>query len=167
MAALCVFLTAACGYDYKDKRIPNNLVLAMAFLGIGWRLLDGELQGMIFYLAQTAAVMVLFYPLFKIGSVGAGDVKLLGVTAGYLPFGKVLVFLFCSLLAAAVISVFKMWRGHIFRERIRYLCRYLQEGMTAGKWKLYLEAETDKRRVGICLSGPVLISVLMYLGGVY
>ncbi len=42
LAALCVFLTAACGYDYKDKRIPNNLVLAMAFLGIGWRLLDGN-----------------------------------------------------------------------------------------------------------------------------
>ena len=30
LAALCVFLTVACGYDYRDKRIPNHLLIWMA-----------------------------------------------------------------------------------------------------------------------------------------
>lgn len=64
--------------------------------------------------------------------------KLLGVTAGYLPAEKILVFLFCSLLVAAMISLAKIWK------------------------------RDGKRRGGaVCLSGPVLVSVLLFLGGVY
>lgn len=165
MVALCVILAAACGYDYRDKRIPNYLVLLAAFLGVGWQSWDAGFSGALSYLGQAMLVMALLYPFFKIGGLGAGDVKLLGVTAGYLPFGKVLVFLFCSLLIAAMISVVKMWKDHIFRERMRYLSAYLEQVVRTGRWKFY-QAEC-KFSMGIRMSGPVFISVLLYLGGVY
>ena len=69
MAALCVILTAACCYDYKDNRIPNYLVLLAAFLGMGWQAWDDGLFGVLFYAGQAALVMALLYPFFKIGGL--------------------------------------------------------------------------------------------------
>ena len=138
LVALCVFLVAACGYDYKERRIPNYLILWMAITGVGWRLWNERAPWLPGYLGQAMFVMAILYPFFKIRGLGAGDVKLLGVTAGYLPAEKILVFLFCSLLVAAMISLAKIWK------------------------------RDGKRRGGaVCLSGPVLVSVLLFLGGVY
>ena len=138
LAALCVFLVAACGYDYKERRIPNYLILWMAITGVGWRLWNERAPGLPGYLGQAVLVMAVLYPFFKVRGLGAGDVKLLGVTAGYLPAQKILAFLFCSLLVAAMIS----------------LARYLKKG-------------GERRNSCVCLSGPVLISILLFLGGVY
>ena len=138
LAALCVFLAAACGYDYRQRRIPNYVILGMTIAGIGWRMYDERAPGALWYLGQAVLVMAVLYPFFKTGGLGAGDVKLMGVTAGYLPAEKILGFLFCSLLVAAMISLAKIWK------------------------------RDGKRRGGaVCLSGPVLVSVLLFLGGVY
>nr|WP_321152570.1 A24 family peptidase [uncultured Acetatifactor sp.] len=134
MAALCVFLAAACGYDYRQRRIPNYVILGMTIAGIGWRMYDERAPGALWYLGQAVLVMAVLYPFFKTGGLGAGDVKLIGVTAGYLPAEKILGFLFCSLLVAALISLFKILR---------------------------------KAKGGVRLAGPVLVSILLFLGGVY
>ena len=167
MAALCILLTAACGYDYRRKKIPNFLIAFMAVIGVGWRFWESGIYGALSYFGETVLIMSLLYPFFKIGSIGAGDVKLLGVSAGYLPFSKILIFLFISLLISAMFSLLKMWKESNIRERLRYLTAYLADVAKSGRWKLYLENETEKRAVGICLSGPVLMSILLYLGGVY
>ena len=167
MAALCILLTAACGYDYRRKKIPNFLIAFMAVLGVGWRFRESGICGALSYLGETALIMSLLYPFFKIGSIGAGDVKLLGVSAGYLPSSKILIFLFFSLLISAMISLLKMWKESNMRERLRYLAAYLADVTRSGRWKLYLENEKERRSAGICLSGPVLMSILLYLGGVY
>lgn len=134
LAALCVFLAAACGYDYRQRRIPNYVILGMTIAGIGWRMYDERAPGALWYLGQVVLVMAVLYPFFKTGGLGAGDVKLMGVTAGYLPAEKILGFLFCSLLVAALISLFKILR---------------------------------KAKGGVRLAGPVLVSILLFLGGVY
>ena len=134
LAALCVFLAAACGYDYRQRRIPNYVILGMTIAGIGWRMYDERAPGALWYLGQAVLVMAVLYPFFKTGGLGAGDVKLMGVTAGYLPAEKILGFLFCSLLVAALISRFKILR---------------------------------KAKGGVRLAGPVLVSILLFLGGVY
>ena len=167
LAALCVFLTAACGYDYRDKRIPNHLLIWMAILGVGWRFRNQGVPGALSYLGQAALIVAFLYPFFKIGCLGAGDVKLYGATAGYLPVGKILAFLMCSLLIAAVISLVKMCRREDFCERMRYLAGYLAAVAKSGSWQLYMEEREERERIGIRLSGPALASVLLYLGGVY
>ena len=167
MAALCVLLTAACAYDYRDKRIPNYLIVMTAALGAAWHFWDTGPPGILVYLGRAVPVMALFYPFFKIGSFGAGDVKLLGVTAGYLPFEKTLIFLFYSLLIAAVISLVKMLKRKAFgacRERLKL---YMADVIGSGVLKPYPGRKGAESLGGICLSGPVLVSVLLYLGGVY
>ena len=50
---------------------------------------------------------------------------------------------------------------------LRALAAYLADVAESGCWKLYLESRQEKQAAGICLSGPVLISILLYWGGVY
>ena len=167
MGVLCVFLAAACGYDYREKRIPNYLIILTAVFGAVWRFRQGAFPEAVLYFGEAVLVMALLYPFFKIGAVGAGDVKLLGVTAGYLPFQKILYFLFFSLLIAAIISLIKMRKENSFGKRLKYLREYFGNVAVSGSWQLYLKRQEDKHVSGICLSGPVLAGILLYLGGVY
>lgn len=167
MAALCVFLTAACGFDYRDKRIPNKLILCMAAWGAVWRCLGECPRGALSYLGQALFVVVILYPFFKIGGLGAGDVKLLGVTAGYFSKGKILVFLLSSLLIAVIISMAKMWKRGCFVERFARLADNLAKIRKSGSCVPYPERDGEHRVDKVCLSGPVFVSVLLYLGGVY
>ncbi len=166
MAVFCVLLGAACGYDYVKNRIPNYLLVFMAVFGAAYCFQNSGLQGIGYYFAKLVAVWVLFYLFFKLGTMGAGDVKLLGVTAGYLPAEKILVFLFISLLVAAMLSLIKMWKNANFVERMGVLLSYMAKTAKSGRWQLYTQ-DTDKPRMCVCLSGPVLVSILLYIGGVY
>lgn len=167
MAALCVLLLVACGYDYRTRRIPNELIAVVAFCGVIWRFCGGGWIGILLYIGEMLCVALLMYPLFKIGTVGAGDVKLFGVSAGFLPFQKIFIFLFVSLLVAALISIVKLWKENNYRERFGFLLRYLTETLRSGKWHIYLQNPAEKYCLGVCLSGPILVSVLLYLGGAY
>ena len=166
MVALCAMLMAACWYDFRKKKIPNLLILAMLVYGVGWRLWRDGATGGLFYLGQAAVVMIPMYFLFQIGVIGAGDVKLFGVTAGFLPFNKLFVFLFVSLLIAAMLSLFKLLEQRNLLKRMRHLFVYLADAVRNG-WSLYPESGIELPEAGICLSGPILVGLLLYLGGVY
>lgn len=167
LKALCFLLGIACCYDYRSGRIPNFLVLIMLAVGWWYHTVTEGIWGMLSFLVGGVAVMLLLYPLFKIGALGAGDVKLYGICAGYFPGDKIIFFLFLSLLIAAIISVIKMIKESNAVERISYLCEYLLGVVQSGNFHLYIENEKERKTTGICLTGPILCSVLLYLGGVY
>ncbi len=167
MGVLCAALSVVCIFDYTEKRIPNLLVLMIWAAGAVRGFCLNGLEGAGMYLCESAAVLFLLYPLFRIGSLGAGDVKLLSVSAGYFPAGKVFYFLFFSLLVSAVFSIIRLLKERNVRDRAEYFCEYCAAVARSGKWKLYLPEKGEKRLSGICMSGPVLCSVLLGLGGVY
>ena len=119
------------------------------------------------YVLSILLMIFLLYPFFKLGALGAGDVKLLGICAGFLQYDKILQFLFFSLLPAAIFSVIKLIREQSVRERLAYLGAYLMDVVRNGEWSLYIENEREARRTGIALAGPVLVSVFLHMGGVY
>lgn len=167
MAALCVLLSAACYCDYRKRKIPNYLIVAMALTGVIWRFLITGVSGAAVCVLQMVLIGSILYPLFKVGAVGAGDVKLFGVTAGCLPFEKIFFFFFVSLLIAAMISLVKLLQYGNWKERLQYLMEYLADVWKSGSWQLYLENGVDSPDIRLCLSGPVFLSLLLYLGGVY
>lgn len=104
---------------------------------------------------------------FYIGAMGAGDVKLLGVCAGYFSGEKVLCFLFFALLFAAVFALCKMYLARNLWDRLCYLGEYVWDVVRCGRWKAYFAEERAHPASGICMAGPVFCSVLLYIGGVY
>lgn len=164
---MCAFLAAACFYDYGGGRIPNFLLAVMS--AVGWLRglwLEG-VWGAVFYVTAAVLLMLILYPFFKIGTLGAGDIKLLGVCAGYLPAQKILYFLFCSLLVAAIFSIIRFIRKRDVKERFGYLASYLTGVVQSGMWRLYFEDRESRRKAGVCLTGPILCSALMHWGGIY
>lgn len=164
---LCIFLCIACYYDYRFCRIPNGLIALVLVLGAGRALYLGGVLMLARYLLYGTLMTVTLYPLFKIGTIGGGDVKLFGVCCGFFPKDKILSFLFFSLLVAAILSVIRFIRKADFWERMSYLCAYVKEVADSGEWKLYWNDLREKKDAGICLAGPILISTLMFLGGLY
>lgn len=168
MTALCLFLMSAVYYDYSRGKIPNPLLVVMLLVGAGQSFWSGGAAGGGAFLAATMIVTALLYPLFMIGTVGAGDVKLLGICAGYFPWNKILYFLFFSMLVAAIFSLIKLWKMKNAKERFLYLGEYLMEVAQTKKWRLYMENERElKAAAGLCMSGPIFVSALLYMGGVY
>lgn len=167
MAVLCILLSAVCLADYRTYRIPNALILVILLYGMGYRYRDTGGFGPVEYLMTGLTVLLLLYPLFRIGVLGAGDVKLFGVTAGYLSWQKSFCFLFISLLVAAILSVFRLMKERNVKERLEYLCAYLLEIGRTGRFGMYFEDRAMARDAGICLAGPVLVSWLLHVGGVY
>lgn len=167
MAVLCVGLVIACYFDYKKGRIPNWLMSSLLLSGIGERLLrEGAMEG-VFFCGRGLCVIVLLYPLFKIGGLGAGDIKLYGVCGGYLSRDRFLYFFFISLLIAAIFSLIKLINESNVTERMIYLCQYIGDVVKTGAFGLYMENQREQRHCGICMAGPILISVFLYMGGIY
>jgi Flp pilus assembly protein protease CpaA len=132
------------------------------FLG----LLGGGGIALLWYLGKCFLILILFYPLFQIGALGAGDVKLLAICSGCLSGKTILGFLAFSMLIAACISLIKLYKENNWKERFYYFYAYLSQCVFGGKWELYATDEI-RTKSGICLSGPILVSVLLHLGGVY
>lgn len=139
MAALCIFLLIACYYDYRFQRIPNYLILWMLITGVIWRFYVQGGEGIFSFLFIMFIVIIGLSPFFRIKALGAGDVKLFGVCAGFCLKEQFLYFLFFSLLIAAAISILKII---IYRNR-------------------------ECLKMKIPLSGPILLSILLHIGGVY
>lgn len=167
MIVLCLFLGVVCLFDYTKGKIPNLFIVLLLACGLVRHFFDKGVEGSICYAIITAAVLALLYPLFRIGGLGAGDVKLLSVCAGYFPVSQIFNFLFLSMLFSAVFSVLSLVKERNVRERAGYFCEYCVAVLRSGRWRLYLPAKGGRRFKGVCMSGPILCSALLGWGGVY
>ena len=167
MIVLCIFLCIACYYDYRKGKIPNPLVLIALMTGIIRQFYVSGLIGCLSFIAHAVIVILCFYPLFRIGTIGAGDLKLFGICCGVLPAECILSFLFFALLFAAVHSFICFTRREDVIERFSYLFSYLKEVADSGEWKLYWRDKEDRNGASVCLAGPILLSMIMYVGGLY
>ena len=167
MAALCVSLGVVCYFDYRRRKIPNPMIVVILTVGVGESILRNGIRGVGEYLFVAIVVLLLLYPLFRLGGLGAGDVKLLSVCAGYFSESKVFYFLFFSLLISAVISVIQVCRERNVLDRASYFCEYVVAVAKSGRWHLYLPQKGERKISGVCMSGPILCSVLLGIGGVY
>lgn len=167
MLVLCLFLGIACYYDYRWGRIPNWLVMISFSIGILRSAYMSGAGGMLRFLIQGSIVILFFYPLFAIGTFGAGDLKLFGVCCGFLPEDHILSFLFFALLFAAVHSFIRFTRREDCIERFLYFISYVKEVADSGRWKLYWHDREEMKSASVCLAGPILLSMIMYVGGLY
>lgn len=164
---MCLFLVIACCFDYRTRKIPNVLILCCLITGMVYRLSAEGYVGILEYLTRALLTIAMFYFFFWIGAMGAGDVKILGVCAGFFPWNKVLYFIFFALLTAALFALCKMYMERNMKERMHYLGEYLWDVFRCGRWKIYFAGEREYAGAGICMAGPVFCSALLYMGGVY
>jgi prepilin peptidase CpaA len=112
---------AACWCDLRTRRIPNALTFPAAALGVIAATAAHGGQGAIASAAGLLVGLLLFFPLFALKGLGAGDVKLLGALGAWLGASVVLGVAFYTTLAGGVLAIVLMVRHRYGRQAVRNL----------------------------------------------
>lgn len=76
---LVLVLLVSCYTDLKHRKIYNVILFPVALLALGFHAGLAGLDGILFTLKGAALGLILFFPPYLLGGMGAGDVKLLAV----------------------------------------------------------------------------------------
>lgn len=153
-------------FDLLTRRVPNWITFPAMVLGLAAQIWFGGLEGGLQSLLGILAGFAIFFPVYALGYMGAGDVKLMMAVGA---FGG---WLFClrSALAAVVIgggfAFFDiLLRGRflvVFRNTYSFLRALMVPGLVAEPLKL------DKERkftFGICIAlGTAAVIWLQHSG---
>lgn len=154
--------------DLKTDHIPNGLTMFGVVTGLTGSLLYRS------NLMQSAASMLLafllLYPLFKIGALGAGDIKVFIMIGSFVKIKDMFVVLAAAFVIGAVFSLVKLLIEHNGRERICYFLSYLTDVMRARQWKIYGENMVQDyqlyRTNKIHFTVPILFGTALRIGGI-
>jgi prepilin peptidase CpaA len=103
--ALFVLLAATVAADLRNHRIPNLLLLPALGLALTSQMMTGGVDGLITAAGGLTLGLAMLLPLYLIGGMAAGDVKLLGVVGSFLgPWGAVVAGM-ATMMAGAVIGI--------------------------------------------------------------
>ncbi len=106
----------ACAYDLRTRRIPNGLTLGAAALALAFHAIDGGLGGVGTSVAGWLVGGALLVPLFWLGGMGGGDVKLLAALGAWVGPGEVFWVALYSAIAGGVLAVsLALARGYLVR----------------------------------------------------
>src|SRR4051794_10448954 len=109
---LITLVLAAAWADVKTRHIPNWIPVSGAVCGMIFQVWHGGLAGVLAGIAGAALGMAIFLPLYILGGMGAGDVKLftaVGTLVG--PQALVLVFVLTGLVGGIAAGMLALWRG--------------------------------------------------------
>ncbi len=157
-----ILLTAAAVSDLRSERIPNPwiciglaaaaLLRALSWTSFGW---GG------FFLGMLIPFLICWIP-FRMGAIGAGDVKLL-IALGALNGGSnVFYCIFFSFLFAAGISLGKLLSLRQFRASLIQLFQYFHGIFSQGKIELYEGRYAKGHTIHFAVS--VFLGYLAWLG---
>jgi prepilin peptidase CpaA len=108
---IVVLLALAVREDLLNHRVPNALNLAGVVLGFGLAALNGGAGALVTAAGGAAVGLAALLPLYLLGGMGAGDVKLMGASGVFLGPAGALLAAALALLAGTVLAVIVIvWR---------------------------------------------------------
>jgi prepilin peptidase CpaA len=111
---LAVLVLLAGVWDIRFRRIPNWLVASGLVLGIALNSFLFEWEGLKLSLLGIGLGFIIYFPLYLLRGMGAGDVKLMmaiGALTGPLPWFA--IFIFTGILGGVIAIVLLLLRGRL------------------------------------------------------
>ena len=130
---LLLFLAALA--DLKTDHIPNGFLVTGMVTGLAASHFLGP--GLSHSAVSMLLAFLLMYPLFKIGTMGAGDIKTLIMAGSFMSAEDLLKVVAAAFGVGAVFSLMKLLAEHNGRQRMAYLLSYVSEVASSRQWKLY------------------------------
>ena len=113
-ATALVIGALACATDLRSARIPNFLTFGSILAGVLFHAVAPNGSGVAAAALGLVAGLLVFFPIFALGALGAGDVKLMaaiGTWIGWLPVIYVALY---GAVAGGVLAVcVALWRGYL------------------------------------------------------
>jgi prepilin peptidase CpaA len=109
MTAIHIFVgtlvTLACISDLRTRKIPNVLTFSAAGGALLFHLVTGGWAAAGWSAAGLVLGAVLFFPMFALRGMGAGDVKLLAAVGAWLGPGQVVIVALATSIAGGILGV--------------------------------------------------------------
>ena len=161
-----VISAVAVWMDLKDASVDNGWILFSFIMGLVIKVMEKGPKGGIIFLTGAAVPVILLGILFVLRMLGAGDIKLLCALGGIMGPRTIVECIVYSLLAGALISLAILLSTGGIRQRILYLCQYMNEFYCTGEIRPYYRKGMEFPE-NFHFTVPVFLSVLLYAGGVY
>ena len=111
---LAVLVLVGGVWDIRYRRIPNWLVGSGLLLGIALNAFLFEWMGLKLSLLGVGLAFIIYFPLYLLRGMGAGDVKLMmavGALAGWRIW--LVIFIITGILGGVIAIVFLLFRGRL------------------------------------------------------
>jgi prepilin peptidase CpaA len=160
--AIAVALVAVIA-DVRTQRIPNVLTFGAAAVAFLYGFATGGFHGLTTSLLGWVVGVALFFPIFALGGMGAGDVKLLGALAAWLgPGDSVYLALFASIAGGAIALGVSTARGYL-RTALSNVWLMLAHWRVAGPSAVPGMTLSDSKAPRLAYAIPIAIGVLCTL----
>ena len=106
--ALTVFAAGAAWQDLRKDKILNRYVMAGCLAGLLFQAGSGGPQVLGWQTLSVVAALAAAMPLYLLGALGAGDVKLLAAVAAFVPINEWFLLSGMALVIAAVYGAGKL-----------------------------------------------------------
>lgn len=116
-----IVLVVAAVIDGIKLKVPNWLTFPMVFAGLGYWAWTGGTAGVLFALAGAVVGLALLLPLYAIGGMGAGDVKLLAGVGAWVG-AKLTLWAFVSTAVTGGLMAIVMvaWSGNFIKHWVQF-----------------------------------------------
>lgn len=157
--------------DFKRDRIYNGWIFFGILAGLFFHVQEDGWYGVCGAVVPLLIPFVLLYPIYKIGALGAGDIKLFMLSGSFLTTEQLVHVIVVSFIIAGLFSLMKMISEKNGKERMQYLLSYLLEMCKTREWKLYEEDSGQDTHIyksnKIHFALPICISVMLGVGGLF
>lgn len=117
----------ACFYDVSTSRIPNKLTFTTAALAILFHVVAPSGAGWSHAVLGLSFGLLVFFPLFALGAMGAGDVKLMAAVGAWIGATSILYVALYGAVAGGVLALIVALRRRYLRQaliNVRLLATY-------------------------------------------
>lgn len=163
---LALVLTAA-AYDVRYRRIPNWCSVSGAVIGLALNtFLYGGLSGFLFSLKGLLLGFGLYFLLYALHAMGAGDVKLMGAVgalAGWEDwFG---IFLVTAIIGGVLAACVAVLRGRVKQTvwNLGYILGEMKHGRAAYVTREELDVKSPKS-VGLPHAAVIAVGTMFFVG---
>jgi prepilin peptidase CpaA len=156
-------LIVACVTDLRTRRIPNALTLSAAATALLFHLLTGGWNAAGWSIAGCVVGALLFFPMFALRGMGAGDVKLLAAVGAWLGPSQVAIAALTTSIAGGLIALAVALGHGYLRTALRNL------GMLLTHWRVMGPRPVDEltlegaRGPRLAYALPIAIGTLVTL----
>ncbi|MCR4648999.1 MAG: A24 family peptidase [Lachnospiraceae bacterium] len=171
---LVLILIGAVAFDFATDKIPNAYILVSAAILLVQKFVQN--QGIDFFGSLFSLIfpVLLLFPVFVLGGMGGGDIKLYALISIVFSPEATLLIILKSLIAGLVIGLFKVIVNRSYKERLCYLYRFFKDLIKGILMKdkdvlenSYMESlDREKLQKGcIHFSLPIAIGVVLSIFG--
>jgi prepilin peptidase CpaA len=149
--------------DVRSRRIPNLLTFGAAGVALLYGALAGGGSGLLQASIGWLLGALLFFPLFALGGMGAGDVKLLAALGAWLgPVDAVYLALFASMAGGVVGVAVALYHGYL-RQAVANVWIMLMQWRLRGLGPVQGLTLKDNRAPKLAFAIPITIGALCTL----